>query len=242
MIKVLKIILTVLVTSFFFFPFSFSFFPSQNTKNLLAVAGLVFVIIELVRRKDFSIPLELLILLFLSGMVSLLSLISITYNQTPDTTYVSFIRATAIWLSSAFAVIYIIRSVHGYIDVSLVAHYLIGVCVFQCIMAMLIAFVPAVQVFVDSHVMQGQEMLREMDRIYGIGAFLDIAGSRFACVLVSIAFLISSPKQISSKQSVLYTISFIVISIVGNMIARTTTVGMVLGIGWILLSPSCYSS
>ena len=87
MIKVMKIILTVLVTSFFFFPFSFSFFPSQNTKNLLAVAGFIFVIIELVRRKDLSLPRELLILLFLSGMVSLLSLISITYNQTPDTTY-----------------------------------------------------------------------------------------------------------------------------------------------------------
>lgn len=237
MIKVLKILLTVLVTSFFFFPFSFSFFPSQNTKNLLAVAGLVFVIMELVRRKDLSVPRELLILLFLSGMVSLLSLISITYNQTPDTTYVSFIRATAIWLSSAFAVIYIIRSVHGYIDVSLVAHYLIGVCVFQCIMAMLIAFVPAVQVFVDSHVMQGQEMLREMDRIYGIGAFLDIAGSRFACVLVAIAFLITSPKKVSTGLVVFYTFSFIVISIIGNMIARTTTVGMILGISWVLLSP-----
>ena len=103
MIKVLKIILTVLVTSFFFFPFSFSFLPSQNTKNLLAVVGLVFVIIELVRRKDLSVPRELLILLFISGMVSLLSLISITYNQTPDTTYVSFIRSTAIWLSSALS-------------------------------------------------------------------------------------------------------------------------------------------
>ena len=237
MIKFLKIILTVLVTSFFFFPFSFSFFPSQNTKNLLAVLGLVFIIIELVKQKNLSIPKELIILLFLSGMVSLMSLVSITYNQTPDTTYVSFIRSTVIWLSSAFAVVSVIRSVHGNVNVTLLVHYLIGACLFQCVMAMLIEFVPAVQIFVDRYVMQGQEMLKEMKRIYGIGAFLDIAGSRFAAVLVAIAFLISSPKPISIGLTIFYTASFIVISIVGNMIARTTTVGMIIGISWALLSP-----
>ena len=238
MIKVLKIILTVLVTSFFFFPFSFSFFPSQNTKNLLAVAGLVFVIMELVRRKDLSVPRELLILLFLSGMVSLLSLISITYNQTPDTTYVSFIRATAIWLSSAFACAYIIRAVHGRIDVPLVVHYLIGTCLFQCVAAMLIAFIPAVQQFVDTYVQQGQMLLQDLGRLYGIGASLDVAGSRFAVVLIAISFLLVSPTQKNANgMAVFYTLSFIIISVVGNMIARTTTIGMVIGVVWFLSAP-----
>lgn len=238
MIKVLKIILTVLVTSFFFFPFSFSFFPSQNTKNLLAVAGLVFVIMELVRRKDLSVPRELLILLFLSGMVSLLSLISITYNQTPDTTYVSFIRATAIWLSSAFACVYIIRAVHGRIDVPLVVHYLIGTCLFQCVAAMLIAFIPAVQQFVDTYVQQGQMLLQDLGRLYGIGASLDVAGSRFAVVLIAISFLLVSPTQNNANgMAVFYTLSFIIISVVGNMIARTTTIGMVIGVVWFLSAP-----
>ena len=238
MIKVLKIILTVLVTSFFFFPFSFSFFPSQNTKNLLAVAGLVFVIIELVRRKDLSLPRELLILLFLSGMVSLLSLISITYNQTPDTTYVSFIRATAIWLSSAFACVFIIQSVHGRIDVPLIVHYLTGACLFQCAAAMLIAFVPSVQLFVDTYVQQGQGLLKDLGRLYGIGASLDVAGSRFAAVLTAISFLLTSPAQKNTNgMTVFYTLSFIVISIIGNMIARTTTIGMVIGVVWFLSAP-----
>lgn len=238
MIKVLKIILTVLVTSFFFFPFSFSFFPSQNTKNLLAVVGLVFVIIELVRRKDLSVPRELLILLFISGMVSLLSLISITYNQTPDTTYVSFIRATAIWLSSAFACVYIIRGVHGKIDVPLIVHYLIGACLFQCVAAMLIAFIPAVQQFVDTYVQQGQMLLQDLGRLYGIGASLDVAGSRFAVVLIAISFLLVSPTQKNANgMAVFYTLSFIVISIIGNMIARTTTIGMAIGVAWFLATP-----
>lgn len=238
MIKVLKIILTVLVTSFFFFPIEFSFLPGLNTKNIMAAVGLVLALILLVRQGEFSVPKELLLLLLLSGMVSLMSLVSITYNQTPDTTYVSFIRATAIWLSSAFTAACTIREVHGKITVSLVIHYLIGVCLFQCVMAMLIEFIPAIREFVDRFVMQGQSMLQKMNRLYGFGASLDVAGSRFAAVLVAIAYLLSSStKRVSNGLAVFYTLSFIVIAVIGNMIARTTTIGMIIGVLWVILFP-----
>ena len=235
MIKVLKIILTVLVTSFFFFPFEFSFLPGLNTKNIMAAVGLVLALILLIRQGEFSVPKELLLLLLLSGMVSIMSLVSITYNQTPDTTYVSFIRATAIWLSSAFTAACTIRGVHGRIDVPLVVHYLIGACLFQCVAAMLIEFIPAVRLFVDTHIQQGQMLLQDLGRLYGIGASLDVAGSRFAAVLAAISFLLVSPTQKNSNgMAVFYTLSFIIISVVGNMIARTTTIGMVIGVVWFL--------
>ena len=236
MIKLLKIILTILITSFYFFPVDFTFLPI-NTKNLLAAVGIIFVIIELVRTKDFSIPRQLLILLLISSMVSIMSLISITYNQTPDDTYVTYIRSAVIWLSGAFAVGYIIRAVHGRIDVPIMVHYLIGVCLFQCVSAMLINFIPSVREFVDHYIQQGQNLLIKMGRLYGIGASLDVAGSRFAAVLVAIAFLIaSSPKRVSIGMSTFYFFSFIVITIVGNMIARTTIIGTVIGIIWIILA------
>lgn len=236
MIKLLKIILTILITSFYFFPVDFTFLPF-NTKNLLAAVGIIFVIIELVRTKDFSIPRQLLILLLISSMVSIMSLISITYNQTPDDTYVTYIRSAVIWLSGAFAVGYIIRAVHGRIDVPIMVHYLIGVCLFQCVSALLINFIPSVREFVDHYIQQGQNLLIKMGRLYGIGASLDVAGSRFAAVLVAIAFLIaSSPKRVSIGMSTFYFLSFIVITIVGNMIARTTIIGTVIGIIWIILA------
>lgn len=236
MIKLLKIILTILITSFYFFPVDFTFLPS-NTKNLLAALGVFFVFLELVKTKDFSIPKQLIILLLISSMVSIMSLVSITYNQTPDSTYVSYIRSAIIWLSSAFAVGYIIRGVHGRIDVQILVHYLIGACLFQCVSAMLIQFIPAVQDFVDQYVQQGQGVLKDMGRIYGIGASLDVAGSRFAAVLVAIAFLlVSSPKRISVGLTLFYTISFVVITIIGNMIARTTIIGTTIGFIWVLLS------
>lgn len=238
MIKFLKVIVTVLIASFYFFTFTFTFLPAINTKNLLAAIGLVFVIFELTRQKELSIPRQLLILFMFSGMVSLMSLISITINQTPDNTYVSYIISAAIWLSGAFSVCYIIRGVHGRIDAALVVNYLIGVCLFQCVSAMLIAFVPEVQEFVDLYVQQGQTLLKDLNRIYGIGASLDVAGSRFSAVLVANAFmLVSSPKRSSVGKTLFYTISFVIITIVGCMIARTTLVGAAIGLAWMVLSP-----
>lgn len=237
MIKLLKIILTVLITSFFYFPVNFVFLPS-NTKNILAAIGLLFIVFYLIRQKEFSIPKQLLILLLLSCMVSIMSLVSITYNQTPDTTYVTYIRAAIIWLCSAFATGCIIKVTHGRIDIPLVTHYLIGACIFQCVMAMLIEFIPAVQLFVDRYVQQGQDVLKDMGRLYGLGAFLDVAGSRFAVVLVAISFLlVSSPKPTSIGLSIFYTLSFTVITVIGNMIARTTTVGALIGIVWMAVAP-----
>lgn len=235
MIKFLKIILTVLITSFFFFPVKFTFLP-DNSKNLLAAIGLVFIVFYLIRKKEFFVPKQLLILLLLSCMVSILSLVSITYNQTPDTTYVTYIRSALIWLSSAFALGYIIQLIHGRIDVPLVTNYLIGACLFQCVSAMLINFVPSVQVFVDSYVQQGQDVIKDMGRLYGIGAALDVAGSRFAAVLVAIAFLIATPpKRTSIGLTVFYTLSFAIITVIGNMIARTTLVGTLIGLAWMIL-------
>ena len=237
MIKTLNIILTVLLTSFFFFPVDFTFLP-VNTKNILAVVGLGLLLLNMARKRDVTVPTELLILLLLSGMVSLLSLISITYNQTPDTSYVTFIRSTVIWLCSAFTVACTIRAVHGRIDVPLIVNYLIGTCLFQCVMTMLIAFVPSVQLFVDAYVQQGQTILHDLNRLYGVGASLDVAGSRFSAVLVAIAFLLAEPTQKNANgKAIFYTLSFIIISVVGNMIARTTSTGMIIGVVWFLLVP-----
>lgn len=237
MIKLLKIIVTVLVTSMFFFSFYTPLLPT-NTKNILAAIGLLCILLELIRKKDFSVPRQLLFLLLISSMVSIMSMVSITYNQTPDVSYVSFIRSTIIWLSGAFAVCYLIRGVHGRIDVPLVVHYLIGVCLFQCVSAMLIEFIPAVREFVDRYVSQSQDFLQSVGRLYGIGASLDVAGSRFAAVLVAIAFLmVSSPKRNSIGLTVFYTLSFTVITVVGNMIARTTLIGTLAGIAWMVLGP-----
>ena len=229
-------ILVMLIVSMYFFPFTFSALPSQNTKNLMAGLGLIFILMTYVYKRDFTIPLGLLTIFLISGCVSIISLISITYNQTPDISYVTFIRSTAIWISSSFVVAFFIWLIHRRIDVELIIHYLVAVCVFQCAAAMLIAYIPAVKFFVDAHVQQGQAILDELGRLYGIGASLDVAGCRFAVVLVCMAVLIDKNKENWSRSSlVLYILAFVIITVIGNMIARTTLVGAVLALVFLLV-------
>ena len=236
MIKWIKILLTGFIVSLFYFPVLFRFLPIANTKNIMAAVGIVFMVIMMIKKKEFRLSRELLILLLLSCFVSLISLLSMVYNQTPDDSYVSYIRAVIIWLSGAFAICCLIRSCHGYIDIPLVVNYIAGVCVFQCAVAMGIQYVPAIQLFVDSTIEIGQGMLKDMNRIYGFGAFLDFGGSRFAAALTAIAFIMVQNKEDRNRISQFWLVlAFVIITVIGNMIARTTLVGVVVGLTYIVL-------
>lgn len=238
MLKFFGILFGGIFTSFFLFPFTFIGLPG-NTKMYLAAVGLVIGIFYFVKRGKSreGIPTNLLLLFLSASLVSLTALFSITYNQTEDTTYVTYVISAAVWLSAAFAVCCFIRAVHGRIDVPLVCNYLITVCAFQCVSAMVIDFVPAVKSFVNTYVEQGQVTLEDLDRLYGIGAALDVAGSRFACVLVLITFLLHyKGNNVRIGTIWFYLVSYVIIAVIGNMIARTTSVGLLISAVAILLS------
>jgi len=236
MLKWLKILLVGFLVSCFYFPVKYSFIPIANTKNLMAAVGLVLVLVVLIKKQEFSFPRDLLVILIFAAAMSLISLLAITYNQTPDTTYVTYIRSAIIWLSGAFGVCYIIWLVHKRVDVPLVVNYLAGVCVFQCIMAIWIDFSPAVRLFVDSHVQQGQDLLQDIGRLYGVGASLDVGGSRFAATLCAISFmLVQKPEDRGNTPQFLLVLAFVIITVLGNMIARTTLVGVGIGLFYLVL-------
>ena len=229
-------LMVMLICSMYFFPFIFTAMPSQNTKNILGALGMVFIFMTFVYKRSFTLTKDILVLFLLGALVSIISYISITWNQTPDFSYVTFIRSMLIWFCGASVVWVLIWMIHRRIDVELVMHYLVAVCVFQCAMTMLIAFVPAVKTFIDAHVEQGQGLLDDLGRLYGIGASLDVAGSRFSAVLVGMAVLIEKNKQTWSRLSlILYILAFIIITVIGNMIARTTLVGVVVALAYLLI-------
>lgn len=229
-------LIVMLICSMYFFPFTFTALPSQNTKNILGALGIVFIFMTFVYKRSFTLTKNIFILFLLGAAVSIIAYVSITWNQTPDYSYVSFIRSMLIWFCGAYVVGVLIWMIHRRIDVELIMHYLVAVCIFQCTMTMLIAFVPAVKLFVDANVQQGQKVLDDLGRLYGIGASLDVAGSRFATVLVGMAVLIEKNKQTWSRLSlILYITAFIIITVIGNMIARTTSVGVVLALIYLLI-------
>lgn len=227
------IFLTIL-TSLYFFPFEFSFLPGINTKMMLAAAGLVLLGLQLARQeKKSEVNNDIFTLSLFAAGVSIMGWFSITVNNTPDTAYANYLVSMWVWLGGAYMLTKVIRQMHGYLSVALIVNYLIAVCVVQCVCALLIDSYPSFKDFVDMHIQQGQDFINELNvrRLYGIGASLDVAGSRFSTVLIMIAFVTISVDNTELRKYIpLYLLCFFIIAIVGNMIARTTTVGLGLAV------------
>lgn len=235
MLRLFAIILTGIITSFYFFPFEFKFLPGVNTKMVMAGISLVILGVQLARKGRSLIDTDFFFLSLLAMGVSLTGLFAVSFNETSDYTYVSYIISMWVWLGGAYVVINCIKWVHGRVSVEMVANYLIGVCVVQCAIAMLIDAYEPVEDFVNTYVAGFDwvelEQLKEGGRLYGIGATLDVSGLRFSAVLVMIAYLCTRFEvKANNIRIVLYLIAFCVITIVGNMLARTTLVGVGLSV------------
>lgn len=239
--KLIKILLAGVAVSCYFFPFEFTFLPGVNTKMAMAGVGLVLYVIDLAKGRAPQINKDGFIIAVVGVMVSLCGLLSVIVNNTNDYTYASYFVSMFVWLGGAYIAIKILRWMHGYVSVELVCNYLIGVCVGQCILALMIDSIPAFKAFVDTFVVGfdfvDTARLTKARRMYGIGAGLDVAGTRFATVLVIIAYMLQRLSK-SRYQSHMwkYLLAFLIISVVGNMMARTTTVGIVLALAYWIIS------
>lgn len=241
---VVKFLLGILV-SFYCFPFEFTFLPGYNTKMIMAALGLALWGINMAKRRSFSSNSSLFTLSVMALVVSLVGLISVILNNTRDFTYASYFVSMWVWLGGAYFAVEVIKAVHKKMSVELICHYLIGVCVAQCIVAILIDNYPFLKDLVDRFVASAgwidQADLADKDRLYGIGCALDVAGTRFAAILVMIAALIGKHKGGNTYRLYAYLISFVVITVIGNMIARTTTVGVTLAIIYVIIKAYPYS-
>ena len=64
-------------------------------------------------------------------------------------------------------------------------------------------------------------------RLYGIGCALDVAGTRFSAVLIMISSLLAiRGRKMQRTRLLVCVLCFLVISVLGNMIARTTIIGV----------------
>ncbi|MHA7608268.1 hypothetical protein ACV0BM_005340 [Elizabethkingia meningoseptica] len=243
MLRFVPYLIIGIITSFYLFPISFTFLPPNlNTKMVLAVLGVFFAGYNCIREERMIIPKGILISACIAIVFSLICFISTDINYTSDYSYASYFVSFLVWLGGAYTVCTAIKAFHGRIDFRLLTYYLAGVCFSQCVSAMMIDNIPAFQVLVDSIVRQGQDFFQEVDRLYGIGAALDPAGVRFSLVLVMIAGVLGN--DVKTRQNsliiVFLLIAFFTIAIIGNMISRTTILGLGCAIIYFIISSGLF--
>lgn len=232
----------VILTSIYLFPFEFKALLGLNTKQMVGVVGVTILGLRLAKGKGIGngmVQKDFLWLSVYAILVSLAGLFSMTINNTSDNAYAYYIMSFWVWIGGAYSVSRYINWLHGKLSIPLVVNYLAAVCVFQCVMALWIDLSPSLKVFVDAHIEQGQDFLNSynVNRLYGIGASLDVAGIRFSCVLIMIAYIVSVLERTRDKRYLpFYLLAFALITVLGNIIARTTLVGVGLGLGYLFFT------
>ena len=148
--RLILILITLVVTSLYYFPIAFSFFPALNSKNLMAGFGLLLGSLLIARKNNSVLNKDFFVLTIWAILVSLAGLFSVAYNETPDYTYATYVVSMWIWVSAAFVLVHWIRLVHGSVSVILVCNYLVAVCVGQCVLALMIDSMPSLKEWVDN--------------------------------------------------------------------------------------------
>ena len=242
MYKYLVHIISVILTSFYFFPFETVFLPGVNTKMALAGIGLLILGKRLAQRRDAGINKDFFVLSLLALGLSLASLLTMTINNTPDASFLTYFVSMWVWMGGAYTVVRWLDTAYGYVNVRLVCNQLIAVCVIQCLIAWVKDVYPPLQAWVDSFV-GGEAFMGNTKeaRLSGIGAALDVAGLRFSAVAVMIGYILSKAEKLSHKQVVTYLVSFLIIAVIGNMMSRTTTVGVGLALAYWVYSTNLLS-
>ena len=231
------ILVLIVVTSLFLFPFNLPVSIVVNTKMVLAVIGAGLFVYDLIRKREPAVSRQFLILSLICAVISVWALFSATINGTADYAFAKYLVSVWVWLGGAYSVVWLIRQFHGKISIELAGNYLIAVCVFQCVLAYAMLLSTPLKTFINSLMGESDMFMGVAEgRIYGLGAALDPAGLRFSGVLVIISHMIS--RTDFSKhgwRGVLLLLSFALITVIGSMIARTTMVGTILGIAYIIL-------
>lgn len=235
----MKKIILFFVCFFYIFTVTFAYVPlGMHTRLLMGIGGFLIYLSQ--KLDSFVPPFSLkvnrhMILLFLFSLsVCILSFISILYNGTCDSVYVTFPISILLVLSAGYFVIFFFEKTYGYVSFKLIANYIIGAVVFQMLISTLFFLFPVLkELFTSIIVLDSLEAdalaLTAGIRLSGFGINFFDAGVLNSCVLILITILLC--KEHRKRNLVLYSWAFFLILVVGCMMSRTTLLGGGLAIG-----------
>ena len=240
-VQVFMVLLTGLMMSFYFHPTVILALPIYNTKILLAIFGGGMLVFNTIRTKDYALSKGLLYALMIAGVFALVNYISLIINDSQDYSYTGYPMSALVWVMGAYGAITFVRWTHGKVTIELVVRYLAGGAAFHSILSQLIDRNESVKNFITSIFYVAADM-EEMQRLYSFGVGLDPSGVRFAVILIMIAGVLTLSKVVKKSIGLMifYFLCFAIISVLGNIISRTTTVGMGLGLFAFAVSTGLY--
>lgn len=228
---VIKAILLACIVSFYLFPVGFRGLPeSLNSKQMLAVFGAALFILRAAAGRGLNFNISLFISFLYAVAFSIWCYFCCTVNNTSDYAYAKYFLSFFVWVSGAYAVISLLKSAYGKVDLPMITQFLAVVCIAQGILAIMVDDIASFASFVDKWFIQDTRP-KQVNRLYGIGCSLDSGGVRMCYAEILLVHQLVTNKTLAKdrKMIIFYVACMAAIAVLGNMIARTTTVGLLLG-------------
>lgn len=228
--KNIRSVVSYCVLAFLYlYPLKFSFFPYLNTRYLLGCVGLLYLCRH---RRQIRMSTDFkkgIVFLFLHSLIVCLSCV---INLTTDLSL--FLLPLTFFFN--FLAFWGCFSLQGKPDAEKFSFYLIVACLLQVAIALLFYFNPEVENMVGSFFYSskmGQDALDRTAgiRLHGLGSNFFSAGVDNSIILILISIFVNQRKRF-------YIICFVLITIIGTCIARTTLVGFILALPILLYNVS----
>ena len=226
------ILIGVLITCSYY-SFDLAAWPSgPNTKMIVAVIGLLWFGYDALLRRNVQLPQVMVVGLLFAGLYSIINIFAIEFNATDDYSYANYVTTFLVWIFSVYPAIALIRLTHGEVTLPLITYYLVATTLFQCLTGLIMDNNPGFDEFNAKIVAWDMDFYDRIGRIRCFSTALDFGGVRFSLVLILIMGMLGRDESVrKSKCAMFYLLlSFFVIAGIGNMVARTTTVGVVVGL------------
>lgn len=234
-----KNIIALILTFLYFYTITFSFLPFSTTVMFGIVGFLWFGLLLLQDKISFTINKHMMRFLILLISVGAVSMVSLAINSTRDIKFISYIFSSLAIIFASYFIIKILKKIKYELSFGSIGRLIINVIFIQSIIAFSMFLIPELREF-----LLGLEKLSEYEyqraatssvRIFGLGAsktFMAGIYNGFGLMLMAIFFRMY---KFSSKQLFIFSFKFLLIFLVGMMMARTTLVGALLAISIILM-------
>ncbi|MES2654548.1 MAG: hypothetical protein V4620_03110 [Bacteroidota bacterium] len=237
-------LLLVFILFFYLYPTLFVFVPGGiSTRLLICSIGLIIASITYFNKlKDletFFLKKEQIITFnFLIALASI-SIISLLINGTSDMEYIKYMLSMLFIYFSYIPIKILINKYFGAINIFFISNLIINAVLIQIVVALSMYifpvfgnFIKSIQIIDDADLGRLSQVLEF--RLVGLGTKFFASGIINAFTLILIAFNIRE-RKLNFTQLIKYTILFIVIFAIGMMMSRTTLIGAILGLIYIML-------
>lgn len=233
MLRILQIIFVGVLVDFMYLGAILTVLPMVNMKQVMAAFGIILMGWNIIQTRQYRLSKDLLICGGISTAYSVINWISVEYNGTYDYTYANYLVSFLTWTFAGYTAMSAMRWVHGKATITLLTSYLAGLCAMQCIASLVMDNNEVIRSLVLKIFYLEVDFFEEIGRLYGIGGFaLDTAGIRMACTAVMICHVLVLDENVqrSNWKTFYYVLCLIIIAGIGNIVSRTTTVGIGVGL------------